>query len=142
MTNSHYKKYAYQSFQKYEGVIVIITYKKNLAVDLAMAKQLIGERLEYFNGMSYPTLADIRNVKLFTKEARDYLAKGDAVKDIPAGAILIGNYISVFMANVYMSFSRPQMPTKAFSTKEHALKWLMNFCVTAENPQKTVQNIR
>lgn len=105
----------------------MIVYKKGITVDLAMAKELVRERLEVYNGKSYPTLADIRPVKLFTKEARDYMAKGDAIKGIPAGAILIGNYISVLTSNLFLHFSKPQMPVKAFSIRDEAVKWLGQF---------------
>lgn len=117
----------YQSFYKINGSIVVIVYKKGITVDLTLAKELVKERLRYYNGQCYPTLADIRPVKFFTKEARHYMAKGDAIKGIPAGAILTGNYLTVQVANLYLKFSKPQMPTKAFRTKESAVKWLRQF---------------
>jgi hypothetical protein len=114
---------------KREGSIITLVYPKDITVDLDLARHLVVERLKYYAGKSYPTLADVRMAKLFTSEARDFLAKGDAIKGIPALAILVGNYFSVLMANLFMRFSKPEIPTKVFRTKEQAVKWLNEFAL-------------
>ena len=105
---------------------IIIAYKKDVTIDLVAAKEIVRERLAVTGEHDYPTLVDIRGAKLFTKEARDYFAK-DGVKGFSALALLGGNRITVITANLFMSLSRPRVPTKLFLTREAALKWLEKF---------------
>lgn len=108
-----------------EDHIVILTYR-NIAVDLDTAIQIVRERMAFYDNQNYPTLVDIRNARLFTKEARDYFAK-KGVAGMTALAIITGGHISVIIANLFISLSKPLVPTKTFRTREQALKWLERF---------------
>lgn len=114
-------------YWKVENSIMCITYKKDVKIDVETAKQIVKQRLSAFAGKNYPVLLDGRGVKLISKEARDYLAKGDGMKGVTALALLPGNHLTVIMANLFVTFSRPTVPTKIFITKEAALKWLRQF---------------
>ena len=59
-----------------EGSFLIATYKE-ISVDFEIAKQIVRQRLSFQNGNDYSSLADIRNIKSVSKEARDYFAKHD-----------------------------------------------------------------
>lgn len=118
---------------KIENSIAVVTYK-SVTVDLILAKQIVQERLLFYDGKEYPTLADIRDANSFTKEARDYFAK-EGTKGIRALAIITGNYLTVITANLFITFSRPIIPTKVFNAKEQAMKWLNRF-VAVEVSQK------
>lgn len=110
---------------KFEGSIVIGVYKK-VSIDIELARRIVRDRLELFNGKSYPSLADVRELKYVSKEARDYFAK-QGTEGITALAIVTGSYLTVVIANLFLTFSKPKMPTRAFKTKEQALKWLQQF---------------
>lgn len=127
IVNSRYLIY------KKERSIMLLTYKKDLAVDLDTAKNIVKERLKIYDGRDYPTLVDIRYAKLFTKEARDYFAI-EGVKGMKALAIVTGGYLTVVTANLFITFSKPLVPTRAFRTQEAALKWLQQFVIQKENP--------
>jgi hypothetical protein len=116
-----------QTFCKVEESIVIVRFKRGITIDLYIAKEIVKQRLEYFNGESYPCIVDIRAIEMITKEARDYFAKGDAIKGIPAGALLVESYVTKLISNLFIRFSRPSMPTKAFTSEEEAIKWLKQF---------------
>ena len=58
---------------KLENSMMLISYHKGLSIDLEVAKKIVEERLAFFDGKSYPVLVDGRNVKLLTREAREYL---------------------------------------------------------------------
>lgn len=109
---------------KVEDSIMVIIYSKELTIDLEVAKQMVKERLSVFNNNNYPVLVDARYIKYATKEARDHFAKEDGVKGITALAILIGNYLTATMANLYIKFSKPPIQTKVFNTRDQAVKWL------------------
>lgn len=112
---------------KVEDSVMHITYKNGVTIDLEAARQIIKERLSFFEGKSYPVLLNGRGVKLMTKEARDFLAKGDAMKGVIALAILPGSYLTIIMANLFIKFSKPTVPTKVFKTRENATAWLQEF---------------
>ncbi len=116
----------YISF-KIEKSFLIGTYKKNLEIDLEIAKQVVQQRLSFQNGNDYSSLADVRYIKSVSKEARDYFAKQD--KGLIASAILGENPLSNMIINMFLTFSKPRIPAKAFQDKENALKWLNQFNV-------------
>lgn len=111
---------------KIENSIMTGVYEKGLTIDREMARTIVKERLSRFGHKKYPVLADIRGLKYATKEARDYFAK-EGVEGMSALAILMGNYVTVVTANLFISFSKPLVPTRAFRTREAALKWLKQF---------------
>ncbi len=119
---------------KIENDILIGTYKKDVKIDLDGAKQIVRQRLSFQNGNSYLSLTDARNVKSASKEARDYLAEHD--NGLIASAILGENHISIMIINMFITFSKPRIPVKAFQNRELALKWLSQFSVQVHHPLK------
>lgn len=110
----------------WEDGILIGTYKKGITIDLKTAQEIVAHRLEASEGRSFVALADVRGIKVSTKEARDYFAK-EGTKGLTALAILTGNYLTAAMSNFYIKFSKPKIPTRVFKTREEALKWLRQF---------------
>jgi hypothetical protein len=90
---------------------------------------MVEARLKLCKGKSYPMYTDFRNLKAINKEARSYLSKGDSVSLITAGAFLIKNIAQEIIANFFIHFDRPKVPTKFFSSKEKALQWLQAYKV-------------
>lgn len=88
---------------------------------------MIAHRLSFVDGKEYPALADVRNLKSITKEAKDYLAKDDGVKGMVALGILVGNFVTAMIANLFVNFSRPAVRTRVFSNKAEAIRWLSKF---------------
>jgi len=112
---------------KLDGQIMVMTYADDLTIDLEAAKIMVAERLSVFSDQSYPVLADARFIKFATREALDYFAGKDGVKGISVLAILIGNYLTVTLANIFIRLRKPAMRTKVFNTKDQAMKWLMEY---------------
>lgn len=110
-----------------ENSIMVGVYKKGVTIDLEAAKQIAQYRINFLQGRSYPVFADIRHVKLVTKEASNYLSKDIGISGVKAGALLVGNPLTVFIANIYLKFVKPKIPTKVFITREAAMKWLGQF---------------
>lgn len=118
-------KFSFGTF-KIEVPVMTGVYAKDLVIDIELAKKVVREKLLIQQGKSYPFLADVRHLKLATKEARDYFAN-EGVEGMTALAILVGSYITVVTTNLFITFSKPKVPTKAFMTREHALQWLDQF---------------
>lgn len=110
---------------KLEDSIMVMTYANDVTIDFEVAKKMVSERLSVFKDESFPVLADARFIKFATKEARKYFSGEDGVKGITTLAILIGSYVTVTIANLFIKLNRPPMPTKVFNTKDQAMKWLM-----------------
>ncbi|HEX8549098.1 MAG TPA: hypothetical protein VF691_19180 [Cytophagaceae bacterium] len=101
--------------------------KKDVVITTDNAKVMVEARLKLCKGISYPMFTDFRNLKSIDKSARSYLSKGESVMLITAGAFLIKNVTQEVIANFFIHFDRPKVPTKFFTSKEKALKWLEPF---------------
>lgn len=96
-------------------------------IDLDIAKSGVKLRHEFIKGQSFPLFVDMTNVKTSTKEARDYLAQGEAVDLVKAVAMLTTSYVTVLMVKFFLAFNKPKLPLQLFTSKEDALKWLKKF---------------
>jgi hypothetical protein len=107
-----------------ENEFLVAVYKPNLIIDLAVAKETVHARKKVGNGIDRLVYVDIRNLKSVTDEARDWLGTIEANQYIKAMAIHTNNPIQNLLANFYLMFSKPPMPTKLFTDKDKALRWL------------------
>lgn len=107
--------------------ILFSQYKKDLTIDLEIAKKTVETRLKASGGQARPSMADIRNLKTVTDEAREYLGSKQVYEGIAALAILTDTPIQNIFANFYLKFSNPPVPTQLFTNNEKALRWLKLF---------------
>jgi len=110
-----------------EDDLLIGYYKKDKKIDLAAAKQIVRDRLALAGDQPVLALAINLGVKNMTKDARDYLASEEGVKKVIAGAIIVGSPVGSFIGNWYLSISKPLVPSRIFTRKEAAIKWLQQF---------------
>jgi hypothetical protein len=110
-----------------EDDLLIGYYKKDKKIDLAAAKQIVKDRLALAGDQPVLALAINLGVKNMTKDARDYLASEEGVKKVIAGAIIVGSPVGSFIGNWYLSISKPLVPSRIFTRKEAAIKWLQQF---------------
>ncbi len=114
--------------------IVLWDYSYHLEIDLALAKELVSNRIEYCHGKSIYALIDATNVKSSTKEARDYMNSSEGgLKGILAGAFLSNNVVTTLAVNLFLKIRPPAVPAKFFTNKEDALNWLKNVKTEKEN---------
>lgn len=59
-----------------------------------------------------------------TKEAREFAATKPAVEFTLAEAYVIQSLAQRLIANFYMKFSKPLVPTRVFTDREKAEKWI------------------
>ncbi len=105
--------------------VIYASYQPKLAIDLEIAKKtsMYRKQISQKRG-DMPVLADIRNLGKVSDEAREWLATDEANELIPAMAILTNNPIQKLLANFYLMLSKPSMPTRLFTDKDKALRWL------------------
>lgn len=107
--------------------LLIGTYKKGLRISLEMAKGIVKTRLEFADHKPVAALVLNQGVLSMDKKARDYLSSDDGVRGLIAGAIVVDTPFGSFLGNFYLSVTDPKIPTRIFSKKETALKWLQQF---------------
>lgn len=113
-----------------ENGLIIAVYKPNLVMDIAVAKATVAARKQVCNGITMPGFADIRGLKSVTDEAREWLASKEANEQLCAMAVLTNNPIQNLLANFYLKFSKPPMPTQLFTNRDKALRWLSLYLQT------------
>lgn len=126
MNSSYRIENEYSTLWEEDGIINI-TYKPSLKVTLEVAKKIVEDRHILSNGISKPLIVDIRNLLYADDAARKYLASGDAVKYIIAGALIADNPIPILLANLFMLVNAPPVPTKAFRDRKKAVQWLQKY---------------
>ena len=109
-----------------DGIFYIVHAEGNV-ITKEIAISHVQERLKLTEGITYPMFIDSRGVKYVTKEAREYLNKGDGVKYISAGAFFINSSVSKIIGNYYLKFTRPPIPARLFTDHDKALQWLQRF---------------
>lgn len=68
-------------------------------------------------------LVDIRDMLFIDSKTREYAAS--QFRPYVAGmAILIESKVSSYFANLFLTFSKPKVPTRLFSKEDEAVKWL------------------
>lgn len=110
-----------------QGDLMIGAYKKDLKINLEIAKEIVKVRQEL---ASYkPVLALIYNqgVVKMDKKAREYLASDEGIKGIIAAAIVVGSPFTSFLANFFVSVNKPKMPVRVFSSASDARTWLQKY---------------
>ena len=87
-----------------------------------LSRQLLGDKKAL-------VLVDGSMKFTITKEARIFAASAEASAYRVASAVVTNSIINKLIVNWYIRFNKPVVPTKLFSSKESALKWLKTFYV-------------
>lgn len=109
--------------------ILVGTYKKDLHIDLDIAKQIVCTRLSFTGGNKMPSLILSEGVVSIDKPAREYLASDEGVQGLTASAIIVNSPYSSFLGNFFRSVTKTNIPVKQFSAISRAEKWLQKFIV-------------
>jgi hypothetical protein len=59
-------------------------------------------------------------------EVRNWAAETSGNHYTIVDAIVISNIAQKIIANFYLSFNKPKMPTKIFTSNEKALEWILS----------------
>ncbi|MFY9310751.1 MAG: hypothetical protein WAQ28_17020 [Bacteroidia bacterium] len=111
---------------EFENGILILTWK-NAHINLAIAKQVVENRLSVSFGNKYPVLVMIKSIKDSTKEARDFLASEKGCEGIAATAIFVESILENMIATLFIYLNKPLVPTKIFKDEAKAKEWLLQF---------------
>ncbi len=119
----------------YENGILLVKFNEGAEVELQDIDEIHSEALRLSNGRPYCTVTDSRVNMTSNKEAREYASKGLYKENHLANAILVNSTAVRLMANFYIQFYKPPIPTKLFNSEIEAREWAGRFLkeVTSKN---------
>ena len=123
MNNSLSNEFA--TFWIDDGILYFI-YHPSVVIDLAAAEKVVTDRLKYQGEKVLPVFCDTRGIKDTDKSARDFLAKEGSLMTT-AVAFLVNPPISKAITDFYIRTNKPITPTKIFTEKYEALKFLRTY---------------
>jgi hypothetical protein len=98
-------------------------YKKDCILSLKAAKEVVALRLALQKGKTYKGLVYITHVKVVGEDAKQFLAK-EGYEGVEKAALVSSSVFMTILGNIFISFNKPIRPTRLFSNKEDAVKWL------------------
>jgi hypothetical protein len=72
-------------------------------------------------------LINISKHKSFPKDVRDYMNSPEIISSMKAAAMVADSIMTRILGNIFMSISKPPMPTKLFPDEATAIAWLQQF---------------
>ena len=109
-----------------DGIIRVIHFP-GAKLTLENAKDSMAAYQKLNKGKRRPIFIDIKTLKDFSREARQYFAGEYAAKASLAAAIIVGSPVSRVLGNFYLGISNPILPTRIFSSEDEALEWLKGY---------------
>jgi hypothetical protein len=117
-----------------DAEIIFATYVPKLEIDLAIAKELVENRMSFSENKEHYVLIDFTHVKSVTKEARDFMnAPEGGLRGVLGGAFLSNNVVATLFINLYLKVSHPSIPSKFFTDKTEAINWLKKIKLERSN---------
>ena len=110
-----------------ENGIINVRYKENAVLDLPLLKTIVKQRMDLAENMPRPVLLEPSKGLYFTKEAKAYGAKKEALQLTTAWAILDSKTVLMISINSFLIFYKPPVPSKIFTKKDKALEWLKKY---------------
>jgi len=99
----------------------------NAEVSLKDAQEVMAAYDAVRQDKRLPLLIDTKQMKSFSREARQYFASDDAAACASAAAIVVGTPVSKVLGNFYLGLSNPKLPSRLFTSEDEALAWLKRF---------------
>ncbi|MCO6499940.1 MAG: hypothetical protein J5I47_06115 [Vicingus serpentipes] len=111
-----------------EDEILFMRSKKDADITLRATIESVNARRQLQNGKKMLMLVDTRDIWQVSSESRAYSTK-KRVEDLTiAMALLPGsNMTTILIANFFIKFNKPSIPTKLFKTEDKAIEWLNSF---------------
>ena len=82
---------------------------------------------ELGGGKAYPNLVIVNHFFNASSEVREFAASEEGNKYTIADAFVVKHVAVKLIGNVYISFNKPQKPTRIFDDVAEAEKWLKTF---------------
>ena len=120
----HQRKEISTTVLEYSNGLMCLRLKEGAEFDLAAIKEQFLAQDEMTNTEDYAVLVDATHHVSMTKECREFMAAYNNPRR--KGTALLTNYnlATLLLANFYLKFNKPLIPTKIFNKEKEALSWL------------------
>lgn len=113
------------SFRK-DGIVEVI-FENQLLLELEDCYEIMETYKTHIGDKKVPILHIIGKYMNATKDAREFGASAEGLKNSIAEAYVFDSLPHRIIGNFYMKFNKPSVPTKFFKTKPEAEVWLKTF---------------
>lgn len=107
--------------------IIHIHIKSGREIELSDAVYIVEAMGKLGNGKKYPILIDAGSFSSIDKEARVFSAAAESNLYTVADAIAYYNLAQKLLADFYVKYNKPVIPTRTFPNKQEAITWLKTF---------------
>jgi len=111
-------------YRLYEGRIFHAIIKKGEKITLEMTKKG-SDFLNRNGGGRFYNIYEFESFAEMDPEVREWSANTSGNHYTYVDAIVISNFAQKLVADFYLKFNKPPMPTKIFKSKEKALEWIL-----------------
>ena len=87
------------------------------------AKKIVDASVRISGGKKHCNLVDTREMLFMNNEARKHFAKQER-STLCAVGVIINSKFQSSLANLYLKFSNPVIPTKIFDNETNTIEWL------------------
>jgi hypothetical protein len=108
-----------------DNIIYVKFFKSDF--DFETIDEGVRKRIELVGENSYPIFADIRTLKIITRDARERLAAPDAALGVTGVALLVNSKVQVILFNFFHAIYKSPTPSKLFKSEKKALEWLAKY---------------
>jgi len=113
--------------------ILIVSYRKNLIINLDVAQKIVLQRISFTRGQKMAAMIFSQGVTSMEKPAREYLASKKGTEGLYASAIIVNSPFSRFMGKFFLMVNKTSIPVKLFSNISSAEKWLQQFITSNQS---------
>jgi hypothetical protein len=124
-------KVAQMSFNEKSRILQMRVHE-NAKIGIAEMVENVMSANALANGKKYLKLVEGNKNVSVTKEARDLSAAMKEWDNSIAVALVVKSMTNKIIANFYINFNKPAVPTRIFTTKEKAIEWLNGFLYLTE----------
>ena len=104
--------------------IVLVTPNDNCTLEIEDIKKIKETNIQLTKGEKYGVISYTGNNSIVSADARNYLSTKAIEKNKLAAAYVITQLPQRILLNFFIRFNKPSVPTKSFSEKQAALKWV------------------
>jgi len=103
--------------------VVVVELDDYVSIDVDDVIQIVNKQGELTENKKHPVVSIPSEFTSITKEARHFMSGKEAAKYTSADAFVIRSLAHKILADFYLRFQNPVVPTKVFRTKEEAIEW-------------------
>lgn len=108
----------------FDGALVRATFLPGAHVKIAHAREHFAIMRELTQGRRVAVLVDASEVGSQDRETRALYAGSEAFAFTSACAIVVGSPVSRILGSFFLGFNKPLYPTRLFSSRQEAERWL------------------